>query len=133
MKGRLALLCLSLALGVVSLAQGQGRQVTLLGLVVDSVTNQPLDKVAVYLPDDASTDTKSDGMFKLKFIPGESSLILFRKIGYAPRAIRMNLEGREGRDIDVGKVILKRLAVTLDPVAIETRMLSRNPRMVDFY
>jgi len=60
-------------------------------------------------------------------------MILFRRIGYSPRAVRMNLQGREGREIELGKIIMKRSAVTLDPIAVETRMLSRNPRMADFY
>jgi hypothetical protein len=130
---RLALLFIVLAL-VPAAAMAQGaKEVTIVGLIVDSTSGQPLDKVAVYLPDDADTDTGRDGMFKLKFVPGETSLILFRRIGYSPRALRMNLQGRQGREIDVGKIIMKRAPVTMDPIAVETRMLSRNPRMVDFY
>src|SRR6185436_8271827 len=94
-----------------SRVEAQGKQVTLVGLIVDSASGQPLDKVAVYIPDDAQTDTNRDGMFKLKFVPGESSsLILFRRIGYSPRALRMNLQGREGREIELGKIIMKKAA-----------------------
>lgn len=116
-----------------SLVVAQGRQVSLVGVIVDSTSGQPLEKVAVYLPGDVETDTKRDGTFRLRFIPEETSLILFRRIGYSPRALRMSLQGREGRDIDVGKIIMKRAPVTLDPIAVETRMLSRNPKMADFY
>ena len=105
MRARNAFLWLSLALGGVSLAQAQGKQVTLVGFVTDSISGQPLDKASVYLPDDASAITNRDGSFKLKFIPGETSLILFRAIGYSPRAIRMSLQGREGREIDLGRII----------------------------
>jgi hypothetical protein len=133
MRTRSLLLLLACCLLPFSRAAAQGKQVTLVGLVVDSTSGQPLDKVAVYLPDDAQTDTHRDGMFKLKFVPGESSLILFRRIGYSPRALRMNLQGREGREIELGKIIMKRAAVALDPITVETRLLSRNPRMAEFY
>lgn len=130
---RSALLFVALCLVPPSLALAQGKQVTLVGTLVDSVSGQPLDKVAVYIPGDVDTDTQRDGTFRLRFIPEETSLILFRRIGYAPRALRMSLQGREGREIDIGRMIMKRAPVTMDPIAVETRMLSRNPRMVDFY
>ncbi len=132
MKRQLVCAMLAVALWPAA-AYAQGKQVTLVGLVVDSTNGQPLDKVAVYLPDDTQTDTNRDGMYKLKFVPGQTSLVLFRRIGYAPRAVRMYLQGREGREIDMGKIIMKKAAVALDPIAVESRMLTRNPRMVDFY
>src|SRR5258705_13357389 len=133
MRTRSVLLFLGCCVLPFSRTEAQGKQVTLVGLIVDSTTGQPLDKVAVYLPDDAQTDTNRDGMFRLKFVPGENSLILFRRIGYSPRALRMNLQGREGREIELGKIVMKRAAVGLDPIVVETRLLSRNPRMTDFY
>lgn len=116
-----------------SASVAQGRVVTLVGTIVDSASGQPLEKVAVYIPDDVRTDTRRDGTFRLRFVPDETSLILFRKIGYSPRAIRMSLQGREGREIDLGDIVMKEAAVTLDPITVETRLLSRNPRLTDFY
>src|SRR5436305_3811428 len=101
--------------------------------MTNSLTGSPLDKVTVYVPDDVSTNSNRDGTFRLKLVPGETTLLLFRRIGYSPRAIRMNLQGREGRDIELGQIILKQVAVRLDSLVVETRLLSRNPRMADFY
>src|SRR5262245_48785237 len=41
--------------------EGQNRQIIVIGSVVDSTSNRPIDKVDVYLPDDAATKTNGDG------------------------------------------------------------------------
>lgn len=110
----------------------QNRQVTVIGSVVDSVNNRPLDKVDVYLPDDAATKTNGEGIFRLRFVPGETTLLLFRRIGYSPRAIRLNLQGREGQ-VELGTIQLKDVTYALDTLVVETRMMTRNPRLADFY
>jgi hypothetical protein len=113
-------------------AWGQGRQVTVIGSVIDSTTGRPIEKADVYLPDDVSTRTNSDGTFRLRFVPGETTLLLLRRIGYAPRAIRLSLQGRVGQ-VELGTIVLKQVAVALDSLVVETRLLTRNPRLTDFY
>lgn len=66
-------------------------------------------------------------------MPADEILVLFRKIGYSPRALRLNLSGRENRTIDLGGMTLNGVVVKLDSITIETRLVSRNPRLQEFY
>jgi hypothetical protein len=124
-----------LATAVPALATAQERSVTLTGTLVDSVTKLPVDKADVYLPGDGEprTGTDRDGRFRLRSVPAEEVLVLFRRIGYSPRALRLNLSGRENRTFDLGTVALNGTVVNLDAITIEARLVQRNPRLAEFY
>jgi hypothetical protein len=124
-----------LAVAAPTVAPAQERSVTLIGRMVDSVSKLPVDKADVYLPGDGEprTGTDRDGRFRLKTVPAEEVFVFFRRIGYSPRALRLNLTGRENKTIDLGTVALNGMVVNLDAITIETRLVQRNPRLVDFY
>jgi len=129
------LIALAALAAPVAPASAQERNITLIGVLVDSVTKRPIDNVDVYLPGEGEpgTDTDRDGRFRLRSVPAMEVILLFRKIGYSPRAIRLNLAGRESRTIDLGSIVMNGLVVKLDSITIETRLVNRNPRLADFY
>lgn len=130
----LALILFALA-APVSRAVAQERSVTLIGTLIDSVSRRPVPKADVYLPGEGEprTGTDSDGRFRLRTVPAEEVIVLMRRIGYAPRAIRLNLSGREKKTVELGTMALNGIVVGLDTITIETRMVQRNPRLAEFY
>jgi len=134
MRYRLLLLtCLGLA--APAFARAQDRSVTLTGKVLDSVSHSPIEKADVYLPGEGEphASTNRVGEFRLKSVPADEVILLIRRIGYSPRALRLNLSDRENRTMDLGTLSLNSFAVRLDSITIETRLVQRNPRLADFY
>jgi hypothetical protein len=121
-----------LALAGVVAAPAAG-QVTLTGTLRDSVTGQPVSGVSVYLLDRTSTTTNRDGEFDLRRVPAQETLVMFRRIGYSPRALQLNLERRQGQVIDLGDISLLAVPVGLEEIVIETRLVNRNPRLNDYF
>lgn len=122
-------------LAPVAEASAQDRSVTLIGTILDSLSRRPLEKADVYLPGEGEprTGTDRDGRFRLKTVPAAEVIVLFRRIGYAPRALRLNLTDREGRVIDLQAISLNGIVVGLDSITIEARLVNQNPRLTDFY
>jgi len=116
-------------------ASAQDRSVTLTGTVLDSLNRRPVEKADVYLAGEGEprTGTNRDGQFRLKSVPADEIILLIRRIGYSPRALRLNLTGRENRTIDLGNFALNSFVVKLDSITIEARLVQRNPRLEDFY
>lgn len=119
----------------VTSASAQDRSVTLIGTILDSLNRRPVERADVYLPGEGEprTGTDRDGRFRLKSVPADEVIVLFRRIGYAPRALRLNLANREGRTLDLGAIALNGIVVHLDSITIETRLVTQNPRLIDFY
>ena len=132
MRRLLVLLVLGLVTPVVA-SFGQGRTVTLTGNVLDSVSGRPVENATVYLTDQSSAQTGRDGRFRLRGVPSERGILMFRRIGYSPRAIQLDLQRQSGREIELGPVSLWAVPVGIDSLIIETRLVNRNPRLNDFF
>ncbi|MBI4500703.1 MAG: carboxypeptidase regulatory-like domain-containing protein [Gemmatimonadetes bacterium] len=132
MRRLLALIVVALATPVAA-SFAQGRTVTLTGNVLDSVSGRPVESATVYLTDQSSAQTGQNGRFRLRGVPPERVILMFRRIGYSPRALQLNLEKQSGREIELGPVNLWAVPVGMDSLIIETRLVNRNPRLNDFF
>lgn len=72
MRYRSLLLALAALAAPVTFATPQQRNVTLMGVIIDSLTRRPVEHVDVYLPGEGepSTDTDRDGRFRTEVRAG---------------------------------------------------------------
>jgi hypothetical protein len=126
-------LMMVLAAGLFTPVAAHAQYVTVSGTVLDSITGLPVENVMVYLTDRTSTQTGGDGRFTLRRAPAEETLVMFRRIGYSPRALRLNLERRSGTAVDLGDITMFSVPVEVDEITIESRLVNRNPRLHDYF
>ena len=122
-------LVVAAALLVPVTVSGQERG-TITGVVVDSVSGQPVEGVSLYLNSGPQTATGRDGRFELRGAPRSGGVLRLRRVGYAPRGVRLGL--LSGTDNDL-KLSLTPLVFALDTIEVEARMIAQNPNLADFY
>jgi ferric enterobactin receptor len=91
------------------------------GIVTDSITQNPLDYITVNLKTDKSAPikamlTKSDGSFRFSKIDPLKYIITLNAVGYQTKTINIDLSN--GKNADVGSILLSRLAKNLKEIAI---------------
>ena len=94
------------------------------------LSGQPIEGVTVYQTSGERTETDRDGRFHLPRVLRSSAVLLLRRIGYAPRGIRLGLLAAPEPDI---QLTLAPLVFRLDSINVEARMIARNPGLADFY
>lgn len=126
----LALLAAGLTARPVVVAQ----QVTFVGLVVDSVTGEPLPGVMVSIAEQellATTDPR--GRFVLAGVEAGVFELLVQRLGYRLGAMHLELAVERPVDIDLGVVFLHPVVTELDPVDIVGDELDAKLTSVGFY
>ncbi len=132
--GRVLLSCWLIGTAVISAPlSAQNQSVAVTGTLVDSASGQPIAHATVYLVDGAKTETDNDGRFVLRKLSAQPTIILFRRIGFAPWARRLSLANHAGSSMSLGTIRLAQLATQLDSISIQASLLESNPRMNDFF
>ena len=120
MKKLLLVLCCLLSVFSVK-AQTPAKPITIHGVVIDSVTNKPLDYVTVALRDAQtsqpvkSTLTKTDGSFELLNIPAKNYQLALAFVGYQTKYIAISTVNQT---FNAGSIILSPSSSQLKEVSV---------------
>lgn len=94
----------------------QTNNIKLMGSVVDSLTNEPLEYVNVYLSNTSlGTSTLTNGTFTINRIPAGEYIVYFSCIGYKPTRKTININRHS---VDLGKVKLTKHEFELEELAV---------------
>ena len=94
----------------------QNSSVKLMGSVVDSLTNEPLEYVNIYLSNTSlGTSTLKNGTFTISKIPAGEYIVYFSCIGYTPIRKTINVTRYS---IDIGKIKLAKQEFELEEFAV---------------
>lgn len=106
---------------------------TVTGAVIDSLNGKPLGGVSVFLPGRRDAiQLGGDGRFSLQGLTLRDTLLVFRRIGYAPAALSV-APSADAFLIDVGTVRMRPAATELDRIAVEADEVRIYPHLGDFY
>lgn len=118
---KLLLILIALCFSFSAFAQNVPGSITVKGIVIDSVSNKPLDFVTVALQNPQtkvpvkSMLTKDDGSFALSAPAGKSYQLVLAFVGYGTKIISIS---QTDGDTDVGKILLSVSTSTLNEVSI---------------
>ena len=112
----------------------QAQQVTLVGVVRDSLTGNPLQGVTVWVPrQELATRSSSTGGFALPGVEAGESEIFFRQVGYHVGSIAFELTGGPSTTVDLGAVALVPIPTELNPLVVAAEEPNERLRRVGFY
>ena len=117
---KLLLTVLCCYLTSLALAQNTPQLIAIKGLVLDSISKQPVSYVTVVLQDSITRQpvksnlTKDDGTFELKAAPGKNYQLAIVFVGYKNKLINLAKAG----DVDLGKILLQTSSKQLKEVSI---------------
>jgi hypothetical protein len=121
-----ALLLLSTIFPVAS-AHAQSAESTIRGIVGLRWSEERLDSVEVLLDGRIADTTDAIGVFGIRHVTVGQHVLDFRRIGFQPKAI--TLEARQGEAVELA-IGLETMAVPLEPIVVEGRVLSSRFREV---
>ena len=124
------LLVLALAAGA-SRAAGQDTTMIVAGIVVDSLTGQPVVSVEVYVAGEIATLTDQGGRFRLR-VARHQPFIILRRIGYRRRTVSVQL-GETRPRVDIGTVWFAPMYFALDTLQVEADLVRDHPALTAFY
>ncbi|MCZ6918511.1 MAG: carboxypeptidase regulatory-like domain-containing protein [Gemmatimonadetes bacterium] len=112
----------------------QAQRVTLVGVVRDSLTGNPLQGVTVWVPQQAlATRSSRTGGFTLSGVEAGQSEILFRQVGYHVGSIAFELTAGPATTVDLGAVALVPIPTELSPLVVTGEEPNDWLRSVGFY
>ncbi len=113
----------------------QAQQVTLVGVVRDSLTGNPIQGVTVWVPQQAlATRSSSTGGFTLRGVEAGQFEIFFRQVGYRVGSITIELTlGARSSTVDLGAVAMIPIATELSPLVVTGKEPNLMLRQVGFY
>lgn len=112
----------------------QAQQVTLVGVVRDSLTGNPIQGVTIWVPQQAlATRSSSTGRFTLEGVEAGQSEILFRQVGYHVGSITFELTVTQSSTVDLGALAMVPIATELSPLVVTGKEPNLKLRQVGFY
>jgi len=112
----------------------QAQQVTLVGVVRDSLTGNPIQGVTIWVPQQAlATSSSSTGRFTLEGVEAGQSEILFRQVGYRVGSITFELTVTQSSTVDLGALSMVPIATELSPLVVTGKEPNLKLRQVGFY
>ncbi len=110
-----------------------GNERVIRGLVVDSVSKNPIRGVLMYFDGRRDEYTSgSEGQFRIAGVRRSDTVVVLRRIGYVPLRVQIP-EIESLLAIDMGALLLKPVATKLDQIAVEAEEVSRYPLLAAFY
>lgn len=113
-------------------AAAQDTTVTIVGVVYDSLSGEPVAQVEVYTPDASTTWTNRNGQFTLSGVSRHEPLLFIRRIGFRKRALELKLADAPPR-VALGKVWISPAYFALDTVRVEADLVRTNPKLSEFF
>ncbi len=112
----------------------QAQRVTLIGVVRDSLTGNPIQGVTVWEPQQGlATRSSSTGAFTLEGVVAGESEILFRQVGYHVGSISFELTVARSSTVDLGAVAMIPIATELSPLVVTGEEPDAKLRQIGFY
>ncbi len=112
----------------------QAQWVTLVGVIRDSLTGNPIQGVTVWIPQQAlTTRSSSTGGFTLEGVEAGQFEILFRQVGYRVGSITFELTVPRSATVDLGAVAMVPIATELSPLVVTGEEPNDRLRRVGFY
>ncbi len=112
----------------------QAQRVTLLGVVRDSLTGNPIQGVTVWVPQQGlATSSSSTGGFTLEGVEAGHSELLFRQVGYHVGSMALELTVERSATVDLGAVAMVPIATELIPLVVTGEEPNPKLRQVGFY
>jgi hypothetical protein len=122
----------TLVLGAVNTASGQGGSRTIKGSVVDSVRHTPVSQAVIYLGRmPTGQRTGNDGTFRVS-APERPLVLMVRRWGYVPALIAIP-EGPAAIETDLGTTSMRQLKTDADRAAAQDADVRVYPELVQFY
>jgi len=123
-----------IALLLASVSPTLAQEAKFVGVVIDSLTGDPLAGVLVRLSGhDESVLTGLDGRFELGGVTsGELSVEVLRP-GFRPGSVQMEIRVSRAVTVDLGALVLSPLAVELNPVVVEATEVEAKLSRVGFF
>ncbi|MSR07746.1 MAG: hypothetical protein EXR93_11880 [Gemmatimonadetes bacterium] len=103
------------------------------GVVIDSVSGRTVRGAVLYF-DGARIEHQSgrDGHFSIEHASIGDTILVVRSIGFVPATIVVP-PSASATAVDIGRVVLRPVATTLDQIAVEAEAVHRYPHLEDFY
>ncbi len=114
----------------------QAQRVTLVGVVRDSLTGNPIQGVTVWVPQQAlaTRSSSSTGRFTLKGVEAGQFELFFRQVGYHVGSIAIELTlGAQSSTVDLGALSMVPIATELSPLVVTGKEPNLKLRQVGFY
>lgn len=111
-----------------------GQDATLVGVVADSLTGDPLAGAFVSIVGhDMTVLTGMNGRFALAGVGSGDMTIEIRRPGFRPGAVAFEMTVTRTVTVDLGTVVLSPLVVEMDPVVVEATEVENKLNRVGFF